>query len=446
MAENNLEPNPKKDASIVVNDIRIQATDRNKKDIQGWRNSHRSAESPTNPNRSRLYDLYADILLDGHLSGIIQKRIDAILNKELCYYAPDGKKVDGMDKMLHSAAFREIKLLIMETLLWGVSGIEFTPGKELSIYRIPRKHIKPEKHLITFEQNGTEGVDYTRESSIWVLDTKDLGLLLKCSPYVIYKRDIMADWSNYAEIFGQPVRIIKYDAYDEQTRIELKQVLDESGSSLALMIPKQADFELKDGKQSNGDGQLQERFKNSLNQELSIIILGNTETTTNGQTGSQAKSKVHEDQQKEIAKSDLSFTLNSLNDAKLHAILKSYGWPVVEGGYFDAIKTIDINYLKDRKEIDEWASTKVPIDDDYIYETYGIPKPANYEVAKKEMQQKQQAQAKAKAQEKEQEDDNAEEPEDLAAPPPKGHRWKRLMAELSYFFALAPRRRGRHQD
>lgn len=377
-------------APFIINDIRIQQTDRSKKSISGWRTGHRTAENITNPNRTRLYDLYADILLDGHLSGIVQKRIDAVLNKQLCYYAPDGRKVDRMDKHLRSAAFREVKQLIMETLLWGVSGIEFLPARELSFVPIPRKHIKPEAGVIALEQNTIAGgIPYAGEPSIWVIHAHSsarhgiagsghsLGLLLKCAPYVIYKRDVMADWANYAEIFGQPVRIIKYDAYDEQTRLELKQILDESGSSLALMIPRQADFELKDGKQSNGDGQLQERFKNSLNEELSIIILGNTETTANSGTGSQAKSVVHQEQQEQILRSDLEFVISHLNDAHLHAILQSYGWPLLKDGYFAFHKQADITYLAERIAIDKEVASIVPVGDEYFYETYGIPRPAN---------------------------------------------------------------------
>lgn len=387
-----------KDEQIVINDIRIQQTDRSKKSIAGWRNDHRAAESITNPNRSRLYDLYADILLDGHLSGIIQKRIDAVLNKQLCYYTPDGQKVEKMDKHLHSAAFREIKLMIMETLLWGVSGIEFIPGRELQFVPIPRKHIKPEAGVISLEQHtSSNGIPYNEQPMLWIIHANSsaklskhvaghsLGLLLKCAPYVIYKRDVMADWANYTEVYGQPVRIIKYDAYDEQTRIELKRILDESGSSLALMIPKQADFEMKDGKQTNGDGQLQERFKNSLNQELSVIILGNTETTSNSGNGSQAKSIVHQEQQEKILRSDLEFAIAQLNEAHFMDILQSYGWPLVKGGYFAFHKQADINYLAERIAVDKELASIVPISDDYFYETYGIPRPTNYAQLKEQI-------------------------------------------------------------
>ena len=96
----------------------------------------------------------------------------------------------------------------------------------------------------------------------------------------LYKRGGMSDWAQYIELFGQPVRVIKYDSYDEQTKAELKKILDESGSSLSIMIPRQTDFEIKDGKQTNCDGNLQLSFIKAMNEELSITVLGNTETTT----------------------------------------------------------------------------------------------------------------------------------------------------------------------
>lgn len=370
---------------ITLNDIRINTVNRSKKDIEGWRNAHKAAEVVGNPNRVRLYDLYDDVLLDGHLSGVIQKRIDQVLNKEVQYIGADGKRVDAMDALIRSSTFRGIMLAIMETTFWGTTGLEFVSGPELQYHQIPRKHIKPELGIISFEQNSTQGVAYADFPMVWVMgNPHDLGLLLKCAPYAIYKRDAMADWANYIEIFGQPVRVVKYDAYDEQTKIELKEVLDESGSSLALMIPKQAEFDMKDGKQSNGNGELQETFKNALNQEMSIIVVGNTETTTNGKTGSQAKSKVHSEQQNEIVKSDLYYTAYMLSEPRFQKILKSYGWPVQEGGRFQFKKDIDINYLSERITIDkEIATLGVPLDDDYFYNTYGIEKPANYDELKK---------------------------------------------------------------
>ena len=357
---------------IIVNELNIRSADRNRKDIATWRNALVSAESVYYPNRSRLYDLYEDVVLDGHLSGVICKRIDAVLNKEL-YFETDGKRIAGMDALICSMPFRDIMRTIMETQLWGISGIEFIPGKELAYEPIPRKHIKPELGIIAYEQTGDDGIPYAELSNVWVMgDKKDLGLLLKCAPYSLYKRGGLSDWAQYIELFGQPVRVIKYDSYDEQTKVELRKILEESGSSLSMMIPRQADFEIKDGKQTNCDGNLQLSFIKALNEEMSITILGNTETTTSSYSTGYAQSKVHLEQQYEITKSDLVYTAAMLNSPKFRNVLRGYGYPV-DKGCFVFSKDMDIDYLKERIAIDKEVAQIVPVADSYWYDTYGIP-------------------------------------------------------------------------
>lgn len=364
--------NVHKQDEVIINELNIRSADRSRKDISTWRGALISAESVYYPNRARLYDLYEDIILDGHLSGVIAKRIDAVLNKEI-YFESGGSKNQQMDSLVNSLAFRDVLRTIMETQLWGISGIEFIPGKELAYEEIPRKHIKPELGIIAYEQTGTDGIPYANLENVWIMgDTKDLGLLLKCAPYSLYKRGGLSDWAQYIELFGQPVRIIKYDSYDEQTKIELKKILDESGSSLSLMIPRQADFEIKDGKQNNSDGNLQLSFIKALNEEMSITILGNTETTTSSYSTGYAQSKVHLEQQYEITRSDIIYTAAMLNSPKFLTILQGYGYPVHNGSFVFA-KDMDIDYLKTRIAIDKEVAQMVPVAESYWYDTYGIP-------------------------------------------------------------------------
>ena len=357
--------------TVIINELNIRSVDRSRKDIASWKNALAGAESVYYPNRCRLYDLYEDVLLDGHLTGVIGKRIDAVLNKQL-FFEQDGTKVTAMDKLIHSLAFRNIMCTIMETQLWGISGIEFIPGGQLAYEKIPRKHIKPELGIIAYEQTGTDGIPYAGLDNIWVIgETRDLGILLKCAPYSLYKRGGLSDWAEFIELFGQPVRIIKYDSYDDQTRAELKKILDESGSSLSLMIPRQADFEIKDGKQVNSDGNLQLSFIRALNEEMAITILGNTETTTSSSGSGYAQSKVHLEQQYEITRSDMIYTAAMLNSEKFIGILRSYGYPVHEGQFvFEAGK--DIDYLQKRITVDKEVAQIVPVPESYWYDTYGI--------------------------------------------------------------------------
>lgn len=426
----------KEEPKLIVQDIRVQSVDRSRKDIQNFKMALVGAESITLPNRVKLYDLYSHILLDGHLSGIINKRIDKVLNKPVYFQDKDGKRVEAFDDLVKSAKFRKIMERIMESQFWGISGLEFIPGEELSFENIPRKHIRPHKKIIATMQTGQEGISYDGISNLWVIgETDNLGLLLQCSPYVLWKLGSLADYSQYIEIFGQPVRVVKYDAYDSKTQHELKTVLDESGSSLAIMIPKQADFEMMDGKSTNATGELQDRFRIACNQEMSIHILGNTETTTSSSSSGYAQSKVHEGAELEITESDMAFVISSLNEPHFIEILRSYGFPV-EGGCFVFEEKANLEELKARLEIDEKVSAKVPIGDDYWYETYGVPKPENYDQLKKEKEErkKNNTSAPKEDQEEEHKNDLRKEVRELKV---KLNAFQRLSARIADFFDQA---------
>ena len=379
-----------KNPNIIINDLTLVSPDRSHKDIQNLKNSVLSAESIYFPNRVELYDLYHDVVsMNGYLKGILEKRIKTVLNKKLKRFDANGKEDKPLSELMASNDGRNLITQILESQFWGISGVEFIVGDTFKFNEIPRKHIKPEKGLIIRSQYGTteeNAFKYADMPFVWVIGKKnDLGLLLACSMYAVYKRGTFSDWAQYVEIFGQPVRIMYYDAYDTQTRTELKKVLDSSGSSLAMMIPKQAQFEMLDGKTSNGDGKLQGSFKDACNTEMAICILGNTETTSSSSSSGYAQSKEHGEQQDEIIASDLILVENMLNSPFFENILKSYGYKV-GGGKFSYELELDLSKLKTRMEIDTFVSTKVPVGDDYWYQTYGIAKPENYEQLKAEMQ------------------------------------------------------------
>jgi hypothetical protein len=444
------EAGPAPGTQLVIQELRIIAPDRSQKDIQDFKQGIISAESVFYPIFVKLFDLYTDIGVDGFLTGLIEKRIDAILNKKLRYDDASGKCVDDMDDLIQSLEFRHVVKTIMETEFWGRSGLEFVPGPKIQIEDIPRKHIKLEAGVISKDQWSNEGTPYEGVSNLWIMGQKRaLGLLHKCAPYSIWKRGAFGEWAQYIEIFGQPVRIIYYDAYDTKTKMELKEVLDTSGSSLAMMIPKQAQFDMKDGKQSNGDGQLQDKFRMACNEEMSVLILGNTESTASSKSSGYAQSKEHGKQQLEKTKSDLKYVANMLNSEKFISILRSYGYPVVDGGKFVYEKEINVEELFQRIDIDtKIKAAGVPIEDDYFYNTYGIPKPDNYDELKAKQEADKAAMNNIKnGNDPPQEDPAPEDPPTPAKPKKKKVKnlsaaqtnfWNHMRLMLADFFDPAP--------
>lgn len=378
--------------SVVVNDFTLVSPDRNRKDIGTLKSALLRAESIQLPNRVRLYDLYHDLVtLDGHLSGIVDKRVKAVVNKRIYFEDASGHRVEAMDVLLESAKFKETKKEAVLSEIWGISGLEFLRGAEYDFVKIPRKHIRPEAGEITLSQYANTGISYANNPDVWVIgDADNLGVLLRCSMYALYKRSGLGDFAQYVEIFGQPVRIIYYDTYDTKTRDELKKMAESAGSSLVMMIPKQATFQMLDGKTANGTGELQLGFLGFCNQEMSIAVLGNSETTLSSSSSGYAQSETHANQQLEITKDDLDLLLSALNSPKYLSILQGYGYPVA-GGKFVVEKEVDLTELSKRLAIDKEVASRVPIADDYWYDTYNMPKPDNYDELKAAQEEQRQA-------------------------------------------------------
>lgn len=368
---------------FIINNIVMRNVDRTPKDVGRWRTSHMAAESIYFPNRMRLYDLYADVILDAHLSGIIDKRIKTVTNKTI-RFVRKGKEDEKFKPLIESNGFADMLYEWMNARMWGITGHEFLPGS-FEPEMIPRKHIKPEKGVIAINQTDYGGIPYADLETVMVVGKKrDLGLLLKASFYVLLKKGTFSDWANYIEIFGQPVMVFKYDMYDEKTKTQLTNLMQDIGSSLRISIPKQAEYSIEDGKISNANGDLQNKFKEACNEELSVLILGNTETTKSSASSGYAQSQTQSSQQSEIIKDDIKFVRNLLNSEKFRQVLSMYGYNC-DGGEFVIDEEADVNDLKVRSTIDTaLKAAGLPIDDDYFYETYNIPKPANYEAMKAE--------------------------------------------------------------
>lgn len=357
----------------IIQKIEVSQTKRSSQDIDSWRNAIKSAESIYFPRRVSLYDLYSEILLDGHLTTVIEKRKLSVSNTPLVFIE-EGKIHDEISKMVTSENFMRLLGHIIESKIWGHSLVElsFEEGTLVPLL-IPRKHVVPEKGIILRNQNDYAGFSY-REMPytnfiLEVGERDSLGLLMKAAQYVIYKRGGFGDWAQYCELFGMPFRVAKYDGYDEKTRGELESALKAAGSAAYIVIPKEADLSFIQNN-TTGSSILYDMLVDSCNKELSKLILGQTMTTE--ASGAYAQAKIHLEVENEIHFADKLFVKNILNE-KLIPLLQVHGFNVGNGKFmFQEKENID---KKTKLEMDLKLAEKIKIDDNYFYETYNIPLP-----------------------------------------------------------------------
>ena len=357
----------------IIQRIDVTQIRRSSQDIDSWRNAIKAAESTFFPRRTLLYDLYSEILLDGHITAVIEKRKLSVINTPL-HFVEKGKIHEEITALLSTESFMTLLNYILESKIWGHSLIElnFTEGT-LEPVLIPRKHVVPGKGIIIKNQSDSDGFDYrTYPYTNFLLEVGEsdsLGLLMKAAQYVIYKRGGFGDWAQYCELFGMPFRVAKYDGYDEKTRQELDSALKDAGSAAYIVIPKEADLNFIQNNTA-GSSMLYEQLITVCNKELSKLILGQTLTTEAG--GALAQAKVHQEVEQEIHNADKLFVRNILND-KLIPLLRMHGFDVGNGKFiFQEKENID---KKTRLEMDLKLAGQIKIDDNYFYETYNIPIP-----------------------------------------------------------------------
>lgn len=381
-----------KKTAPVIQQITVRPFNRQSQDITNWRNSTRSAEALV-PRRVYLYDLYNDIkTTDGQVISVWQKRVDPITSANWEFTDKDGNPVDEINQLIDCIGFEELLTEIIDSKGWGYSMCEPTffindnDHHELSLYSVPKKHMRPDKGVIAFDQSGDEGINI-REGvySKTIMEfgkPNDLGLFLSAAMYSIYKRGSTADWAEFIEIFGRGIIDAEWDGFDESQRHNLAKAIHEMGAGGVIIRPAGTKVEIKNNTGS-ANGQLQDSFISKMDAYISKVLIGTTETTDSSKSSGYAQAEIHDKQDEKKNETDLAFVRRNLN-SRFIKVLKSAGFDT-KGGTFVLKQDHKINkqafevHKAMRKELN------VPIDDDFFYETYGVRKPDNYEKLKKEL-------------------------------------------------------------
>lgn len=121
----------------------------------------------------------------------------------------------------------------------------------------------------------------------------------------VAKSFTLADWLAFCEVYGMPLRYAEYDpATMTQSEIDaLKIAIARVGHDAAALIPKGAKFEVLDARRPPANGKnVFEGLANYWDAQTSKVVLGQTMTTDDGSSKSQAE--VHEGVAVKIARGD----------------------------------------------------------------------------------------------------------------------------------------------
>ena len=301
-----------------------------KQDIGKWRAALDRAEAVFYPDRTQLLNIYADVALDAHLTSVLTSRKINVLGKPFKLVDSVGKENPKLTKLLMRPWFRQACDAALDSKFYGHSLIEFdTPvdGQFHKVSLIERQYVFPEAGLVRTMPGMITGTDYRNDPQFapWMLEIggpRDLGLLLKAAPYVIWKKNVLSAWADFTEMFGMPYRAISGD-FDGTQMAEVNKMMADMGQAAYGVFPAGAvvDFIAP----STGNDKVFNAFVDRSNSELSKLVLGQTMTTDSGSSRSQGE--VHERVADAYTRDDATWLSEWLNEELLPFLL-THGYPL----------------------------------------------------------------------------------------------------------------------
>jgi len=190
----------------------------------------------------------------------------------------------------------------------------------------------------------------------------------------------MKDWLVFAEVFGMPIRVGRYEpSATEAEKRELLDMLTSLGTDAAGIFSKAVDLELKHP--TGGPLPPYEALCNFLNREISKAWLGQTLTTeTAGATGTFAAAAIHDEVRRDIRDDDLRREAHTLRRDLLGPLCR-LRWGAAAPVPFFCRQTADARDQKDLADVLAVAindlGARVPAR--WVHETLGLPQPADGE-------------------------------------------------------------------
>lgn len=336
---------------------------------------------------------------DAHLYSLLQTRKNAVLGLDwqvmpFSDAREDRRIADFVADVLGNLEGFEDNLLdlldaigkgfsVLE-ILWSVEGQEARPARLVWVHQ---KHFRlgPQGELRLLTDDSTaQGIEllphkfvvhrYKARSGY----PNRAGILRVVSWLYLFKNFAIKDWVRYAEVFGMPLRIGRYDpaASEEDKQALLRAVMD-LGADAAGIISKATEIQFVETKVNTGSSPYRE-LAEYIDRQMSKAVLGQTLTSDVGERGSYAAARTHDEVRQDLKEADCKALAETLRTDLIRPLVMFNFGPEA----LDRLPWIKFHYeppedLRATAEIYGLLVEKVglPIAAEHVYERFGIPAP-----------------------------------------------------------------------
>jgi len=355
---------------------------RGEQTIQSFRIAQRSWENTVTPQRTLMYNIYRDVILDGQVWSQLQNRQVATTGTNFRIVDEEGEENKDLTKFFKTKWFHDFISNAVDTKFWGFTLHQLGPledDKFQWVDFVDRFNVKPERnfHIVVPTPYEIEGIDYTKEPMrTWCIpdgNPYDKGILEKVALMQLYKRWALGAWSEYMEIYGQPTRIGKTNVRDEESFNNMVNMLGNMGTNSWGVFNHEDELEFVDSTKSGTGDSIYEHLVKYCDEQISKIIVGQTMTSDNGSSRSQAE--VHEGVASSIFLDDQTEIEYLVNDELIPRMIK-----IGRGGLYQQLANHRFEFFREEKitllersQIDK-AITEMgkTLTDEYIIEKYNV--------------------------------------------------------------------------
>lgn len=297
--------------------IKIQRTNRMRvlPELESFQSAVLSATDRNIQDRQMLFGLYWQALnLDPYVSALMNKRLENLLGKKTILTV--GEEQWDTGDFFNAPKWQQFLKDVLITKFWGFSVFEFNsiPWGDTQLFdyfRLPNVHFNPYLQEVLERPNDHRGTPLNEyPDALFVGDPDDLGQLLQITRLYIEKSNATSHRLRYSELASENFVIETYKTYDPNVLKQSQDAMEERGTGSHLQKPDDRDVELHN-QSSSQQNQLFKDLLDDYKKELSIFILGQTMTTEDGSSRSQAE--VHQEEQDKKMLSDIQYIENFLN-------------------------------------------------------------------------------------------------------------------------------------
>lgn len=348
--------------------------DRQRAEIQKWRQALALATDPDNQRLYILQDLYDNLKADGHLISQVELRKAATLcNSFSIIDRKSGKEQPEKTEFFKRQWFYDLMEDVLECTMKGYDVLELTDTMLPRFTAIPRRNLIPAKRQLLYSVQDDKGVDYSPFIGYTLIEVgspDELGIMADLCGQLIWKRNAQQSWAEYSERFGFPLITATTNKSNDADIARIKSMLAALGEASQAVLPEGTTIDIKAA--NVGDAyNVYDKQIDRINSEMGKPITGGTMISDNGSSRSQ--SEVHErNLDDKIAARDRRIVTFTVNDQVI-PLLAMWGHPVnPETDLFLFDQTYELS-LKDHWQIVKDASGMFEIPEDWISRTFNIP-------------------------------------------------------------------------